>query len=367
MQLQLSALVQQVTTKEQLSSVLTQQVATNEQLSALVQQVTTKEFPFSSASPSAVRKLLISRGINECDNIPLPPIEHLKPTARLNPFAWLPSTKETAAAPALLELLEHWVKSGYMPALEHAFLDVQELSVHSPLVIFEPGVGNFKGASDMVILRHYVAASSVLSPLSNCSVAVDWKTPAALKRGVKKQAALQVLALSEFNGGDAPPVFFTDLKTHFLCYIMSGDFLCCFRGADGTNNLSLTEGVGLIRYFLLLDMEKKVGCLETAALMPSVGGTGLAGAGVQRGEASTTLVRSATNDGGGGGGSGATEDCGTLDCMENYDPSEGMGVCSVKDAQAQSIAELQSVALALTYQLTAHGGINRKVFFQQDE
>ena len=345
------------------------------QLSALVQQVTTKEFQFSAASPSAVRNLLTSRCINERDNLPLPPIEHLKPAASLTPFDWPPSPKETAAAPALLTLLERWVKSDSAPALEHAFLDVQDLAVHSPLVICEPGVGNFKGVSDMVILRHYVAASSVLSPLSNCAVAVDWKTPAALKRGVKQQAALQVLALSEFNGGEAPPVFFTDLKTHFLCYIMSGGFLCCFRGADGTNNLSLAEGVGLLRHFLLQDMENKGSRLETAVVSTSLGGTGLTGAFVHRSEpaALERMATSGDDDGGGGdgggsgGGGGSSEDYGALDCTENYDPSEGTGDCSVAEARALHIAELQNVALALTYQLTAHGGINRKVFFQQDE
>ena len=170
-------------------------------------------------------------------------------------------------------------------------------------------------------------------------------------------------------------MFFTDLKTHFLCYIMSGGFLCCFRGADGTNNLSLAEGVGLLRHFLLQDMENKGSRLETAVVSTSLGGTGLTGAFVHRSEPAA-LERMATSgdDGGGGGdgggsggGGGSSEDYGALDCTENYDPSEGSGDCSVAEARALHIAELQNVALALTYQLTAHGGINRKVFFQQDE
>jgi hypothetical protein len=312
-----------------------------------------------------VRNLLTARGINERDDLPLPPINHLKPAAAsLTPFAWQAGTKETAAAPALLALLELWVKSDFMPALQHAFLDVQDLAVHSPLVISEPGVGNFKGVSDMAILRDYVAASGVLSPLSNCAAAVDWKTPTALKKGVKQQAALQVLALSEFNGGEAPPVFFTDLKTHFLCFIMRDGFLCCFRGADGTNNLSLAEGVGLIRHFLLQDMESIGSRLETAVVPTSLGGQ--LGARVQRSDATPTALERVAMSGGGGGGGGSSEDYGALDCTENYDPSEA-GDCSVADAHALHIAELQSIAMALTHQLTARGGINRKVFFQQDE
>ena len=53
--------------------------------------------------------------------------------------------------------------------------------------------------------------------------------------------------------------------------------------------------------------------------------------------------------------------------MENCHPSEGLGSCTVAEAQAQSIADLQSITLALTHQLTVYGGINRKVFFQQEE
>ncbi len=37
------------------------------------------------------------------------------------------------------------------------------------------------------------------------------------------------------------------------------------------------------------------------------------------------------------------------------------------DMRALLIAEVQSFALAFTHELTAHGSINRKVFFQQPE
>jgi hypothetical protein len=278
--------------------------------------------------------------------------------------------KETTAAPALLELLTRWVKSDYLPVLEQDFMDVQDLAAHSPLVISEPGVGNFKGIPDMAILRHYISASGVTSPLSNCAIAVDWKTPLALKKGVKQQGALQVLALSEYNANGAPPVFFTDLKTHFWCYTMSEGYVSCFRGANGTNNLSLAEGVGLIRHFLLLDIQNKLSRLQTTVVPTSEGGSGLAGsagAAVQRSEAPTALQRVGMSGGGGSSGAVNSEDYGELECTENCDPSEGTGECSIAEARAQHIAELQSLALALTHQLTAHGGINRKVFFQQEE
>ena len=67
------------------------------------------------------------------------------------------------------------------------------------------------------------------------------------------------------------------------------------------------------------------------------------------------------------GGGGGSEDYGELECTENNDPSDGTGACSIAEARALHIAELQSFALALTHQLTAHGGINRKVFFEEEE
>ena len=147
---------------------------------------------------------------------------------------------------------------------------------------------------------------------------------------------------------------------------------------DGTNNLSLEEGVGLIRHFLLRDLEIKGSRLETAAVPASLGGgVGLTGAAGQRPGAPTALEIVAmsgggggggggSGGGGGGGGGGSSDDYGELDCAENYAPFNGPGDCSVADSQALHIAELQSAALALTHQLTAHGGINRKVFFQQE-
>jgi hypothetical protein len=341
------------------------------QLSPLIQQVVTKDFRFSAASPSAVRNLLAARNVREHDDLPLPlSIKHLKPpSSNLKPFTWRSGVTETAASSTLLQLLERWVKSGATPAMDHAFVDVQGLAAHCPLEVNEPGVGHFKGVPDMAILCHGAKAAGTLSPLAACAVAVDWKTPSALAEGVKQQAFLQVLALYQLAGtaDEGPPVFFTDLKTHFLCFrLVQGDIYCYEGAAAGTNALSLAEGVGLIRYFLLMDMEKKVSRLAAAALAVTSssvgGGTGQAGAGgVQRNE--EVERRGAMSRGGGE----ACEDYGPLDSTENNNFSEALDSCSIADAQALNIAEMQSIALALTYQLTAYGGIDRKVFFQQQE
>ena len=80
---------------------------------------------------------------------------------------------------------------------------------------------------------------------------------------------------------------------------------------------------------------------------------------------------------GGGGGGGSVAVSGPRECMENWYPHCGAdsysphcgseSSASVADAQALHIAELQSITIALTHQLTAHGGICRKDFCVQEE
>ena len=324
----------------------------------VAQQVATADFNFSAAPPSVVRSLLGARDIHERD-LPLPPIDHLKPATRLIPYVWAQTM--TAAARDLQLLLERWVKSGSAPALEHAFCDVQSLAPHSPLVIHELGVGTFKGVSDMVVLCHGVSAGRLMSPLANCAVAVDWKTPAALAKGVRQQAALQVLGLAHLAGeySQPPPVFFTDLKSHFLCFCLTGRTLGCYVGADGTNCLSLEEGVGLVRYFLQQDRVMEVARIAAAVAASVGGGAVLARAAAQPAEAPKAAAeREAMGGGGGGWGGGATD--------ENDAPPPAMEGYSAADDHALNIAELQGT-LAIAHELTEHGGISREGFFQLDE
>ena len=214
---------------------------------------------------------MAARSVHEHGNLPLPSIEHLKPDpAGLAQFSWRSGVTGPAAAPHLLQRLELWVKSGSPPALDHSFADVQGLAVHSPLVVHEPGVGNFKGVPSMVILCKGARAADTLSPLSACAVAVGWKTPSALAKRLKQQAHLQVLGLSQIaEGAEGPPVFFTDLKSHFLCYCLVGEAICCYEGAGGNGSLSLAEGSGPIRYLLLRDLDTKARRLAAAVAAAS--------------------------------------------------------------------------------------------------
>ena len=338
--------------------------------SAVVQQVQTEDFIFSAAPTSAVNKLMAARHIKE-HNLALPPIAHLMPPPRsLVPFSW-GVMRETTASPSLLKLLERWVKTGTASPPENVFRDVQSLAAHSPLEVREPGIGRFKGVPDLAILCHGCEAGTII-PLSNCAAAVDWKTTPALSGGVTAQALLQSLGLCEISGGGAssPPVFFTDLASHFLCCRMVREDMHYYVGVAG-KNLSLEEGVGLLRHFLLLDKERELAYL--AGLQSTAVGEGANAFAHLGGE--RAAERGAMSGGGGGGGSSTAN--GPRECVENWDPnccadSFGShcgreGSTSVADAQALHIAELQSITIALTHQLTAHGGICRKDFCVQEE
>ena len=349
-------------------------------ISSVVQQVKTEDFIFSAAPSSAVSKLMTARRIKE-HNLALPPIAHLMPPPRsLAPFSW-GAMGETTASPRLLELLERWVKTGAATPLENVFRDVQSLAAHSPLEVGELGIGRFKGVPALAILCHGCEADTII-PLSNCAAAVDWRTPPALSGGVAAQALLQALGLSEISGGgsSSPPVFFTDLASHFLCCRMVREDMHYYCGAAG-RKLSLEEGVGLLRHFLLLDKEREaaylanlhstaVGENELAGVLGG-GGNALAHWGGER-----AAERGAMSGGGGGGGSSTAN--GPWECVENWDPNccsagsfgshcGSQGSTSVADAQALHIAELQSITIALTHQLTAHGGICRKDFCVREE
>jgi hypothetical protein len=230
-------------------------------ISSLVQQVKTEDFIFSAApSSGAVNKLMAARHIKE-HNLALPPIAHLMPLPpSLVPFSW-GAMRETTASPSLLKLLERWVKTGTASPPKNVFRDVQSLAAHSPLEVRELGIGRFKGVPDLAILCHGCEAGTT-TPLSNCAAAVDWKTTPALSGGVTAQALLQSLVLCEVSGGGAasPPVFFTDLASHFLCCRMVREDMHYYVGVAG-KNLSLEEGVGLLRHFLLLDKEREAAYL----------------------------------------------------------------------------------------------------------
>jgi hypothetical protein len=343
-------------------------------VSTVVQQVKTEDYVFSAAPSSAVNKLMAARHIRE-HNLALPSIVHLMPPLNsLVPFFW-GTSRETTASPSLLKLLESWVKTDTASPPENVFRDVQILASHSPLEVLEPGIGRFKGVPDLAILCNGCEAHTII-PLSNCAAAVDWKTTTALSGNVTAQAFLQSMGLSEISSGGAssPPVFFTDLASQFLCCRMVKEDMHYYVGANG-RKLSLEEGVGLLRHFLLLDKEREVAYLSNLNTFTAVDGKEMPS--LLDGRDSTISHLGGKSDierdamRGGFGGSSTTGP-GTRGYLENWDNScephcDSADNISVADAQMLHIAELQSITIALTHQLTAHGGICRKDFCVVEE
>lgn len=220
----------------------------------VVKQVSTPPIAFTAASPSAVDNLLHHLCLHEQPARTLPPeAVNLKPDARaLIPYAW-GQQSEVEASKHLLPLLKMWVTSGAIPAITNEFVDVQGLASHSPLRVRVDGIGNFSAMTDMVILNAGLVDVDVVSRLSNCAVAVDWKAPDPFRAGTKVLAALQAVAFANVQGtypDSSPPVFFTDMVTGFRCSQIVQGALLAYHGASGTSLLSLSEGVGLIRHFL---------------------------------------------------------------------------------------------------------------------
>ena len=199
-------------------------------------------------------KMLRQMSIHEAGGMDLPPLAELTPAAdSVQPYAWPAGRSEAQASPQLLVLLERWVKINCSSAIRNVFTDVQGFARHAPMEFVSLGVGKFKGVPDMVILHEGLTEDDTVSPLSNCVVAVDWKRPSSFRDALNKpQGVLQAVGFSQLLDSDVgPPVFFTDMTTGFRCWQVIGGELYFYRGTTGTSNLSLAEGVALIRYFLI--------------------------------------------------------------------------------------------------------------------
>ena len=223
-----------------------------------MQQSATPDIRFSVASPTLVDKLLRHLAVRELEPLALPPSDHLlPPDGALTPFSWTRGQTEPAASHELLALLQSWVKDGLEPPITNAFMDVQGLASHAPMEIAVGKLGTFKGMCGMVVLRRGLTEDDIFSPLGNCALAVDWKHPSAFSlKATKPQAALQTIGLSRLLGGEnSPPVFFTDMATGFRCWQLVESELGVYHGASGTADLTLAEGVALIRHFLVRDAE----------------------------------------------------------------------------------------------------------------
>ena len=178
----------------------------------------------------------------------------MPPAVAPAPFEWAGcrgEKKEVEESPALLALLERWVKSDAEPPVSNLFLDVQR----GPLMCMPvEGVADFSGVPDAIVVARGIGSREEAEPFAASAVfTVDWKRRSAMQvRGrIAAIGHVHALALASARGFEAgQPVFFTDLATGFRCWIVLNSNLYFFHDDAGKVDLSLAQGVALMRYFI---------------------------------------------------------------------------------------------------------------------
>jgi hypothetical protein len=171
------------------------------------------------------------------------------------------------------------------------------------------------GGPDFVILRRGLD-HGVIDPVANSYLVGDWKTQAAV--GTLRSACqvmAQAIALTD-DKGFGKPAFLTDLVCGFRCWLVVDRVLFRFHPSSD-EWLTLSEGVALIRYFIVhagrLDREFQAELLRCHrdgsghardGSGGSRGGSGGAGGSGRGGSAGSSSGSGGSRGGSGGGGSG---------------------------------------------------------------
>ena len=207
-------------------------------LAAVTRVPAPKSVPFSDANITEVGPLLTERDIRQGRVLPLPPnISSLRP-ASVPPFLW-GSRKEGKEESAELAA-----------ALQALLGDCTVMDVRGKHNLrLESTDCAFSGFADAVVLPVGFAVPAVVMPYSCCVAVLDWKTQAVFQsEDVSTQALLELLGTSDLsNPSPPPPVFFTDMATGFRVWLLRGT---TFHTFHGSRDLSLEDGVALLRYFI---------------------------------------------------------------------------------------------------------------------
>jgi hypothetical protein len=255
----LAALLDEVRAERQENSALRADVK------ALVKQVETPDVNISEV-PSTVYKKLMR--IYDVERASLPSeLGSLMPRPAPAPFRWArPSGDEHVESPALNSALRDLVNvPGYV------FHDVH--AQRANLLSFEEaGVGDFSGTPDTLVISEGLALDYPLESVAK--IVIDWKTPVKYAEKPKIRRTLTTMALAVANGrNQGCPVFITDMASGMRCAMVVSNTVMLFH-SDSTD-LSLAEGIALIRYFLkyggrlgpqyILPPSRRVGALPSAA------------------------------------------------------------------------------------------------------
>jgi hypothetical protein len=208
-----------------------------------------EDVQMSAASKSIVGRAIVALEVSAGGKLELPDMRPYLPSFELPPFDWGRHT-ELSASPWLQKLLQEWVTTG--TDISNQFYDTRPHSSSSPIVFVVEGVAKFRGVPDLVIAKHKIRRKDAMVPLVKTSaVSIDWKTPKAMDNLTSIAAIAETHALAFATASDYKrgiPVFFTDLKGGFRCWIVLNSTIYYLHPDDC--DLSLAEGVALIRLFL---------------------------------------------------------------------------------------------------------------------
>jgi hypothetical protein len=330
-----------------------------------------KDVEFSKASSRVASEAIFSVGVGLGGLLALPDdlARFMPSVADLAPFQWSHGRgekRETDESGALLALLENWVKRDAVPPVPNVFLDVQ---AGPPMRMRVEGVANFSGVPDAIVVGHRIGSRDEAAPFAASAVfAVDWKRQSVMQQRGRVAAIGHVHALAFASARDyssGQPAFFTDLAAGFRCWIVLGSKLYFFHDDARQVDLSLAEGVALMRYCIACAADgAALGVSDSAALTcvraspgsraTAAGGAGSAvptpapeagpGGGARDGKAGAGSAPAKSR----GGGTTATDESPESEATTGEDGvNADLGV-----------AEFRAVAMSIAHDLARGGGFS---------
>ena len=328
-------------------------------LRSLVVQQAAKDVEFSKASSKVASDAISTVGVGLRGRLALPDgLGRFMPlVADLAPFEWTRDRgekRETEESATLLALLESWVKREAVPPVPNVFLDAQA----GPLIQMQvEGVANFSGVPDAIVVRRRIGSRDEAVPfLASAVLTVDWKRRSVMQQRGRVAAIGHVHALAFASARDyssGQPVFFTDLASGFRCWIVLGSNLYFFHDDAGKVDLSLAEGVALMRYFIACAADGADLDVSDSALI-CVRATAAGGAG-------SAAPMSAPEGGATGGASGGKAGVGSAPAK-----SRGGGTTATEESPESEATtgddgvdvDFHAVAVSIAHDLARGGGFS---------
>jgi len=331
-------------------------------------RVVAKDVEFSKASSKVASAAIYSVGVGLGGRLALPDdlARFMPSSADLVPFEWAHGRgekKETDESGALLALLESWVRRDAVPPVHSLFLDVQ---AGPPMSMRVEGVADFSGVPDAIVVGHGIGSREEAAPFAASAVfAVDWKRQSVMLQRGRVTAIGHVHALAFASARDyssGQPAFFTDLAAGFRCWIVLGSKLYFFHDDARQVDLSLAEGVALMRYFIACAADgAALGVSDSKALTcvrasPGPRATAAGGAG----SAAPTPAPEAGPGGGSMAGEGsapAKSRGGGATATEESPESEATTGDDGIDVDFR-VADFRAVAMSIAHDLARGGGFS---------